>query len=157
MTDKSIKQKFWLGVFCCLLCGTAEAEVKVIDGDSLIVDGKEIRLSGIDAPEYHQTCFDKDKKLYPCGKKAMRALQKLAGDDTKCRFVVKDKYKRYVSVCYSRGVNINQKMVEQGWAVAYSRYTHDYDAAEKHAKQAKKGVWQGRFLKPELFRILHKK
>ena len=29
---------------------------KAIDGDSLTVDGKEVRLHGIDAPEFNQTC-----------------------------------------------------------------------------------------------------
>ena len=145
----------------CLLwgicVGSAEAFVKVIDGDSLVVDNKEIRLSGIDAPEYKQTCFNVENKEYPCGKLATRFLKKLAGDDTKCKFVVKDKYKRYVSVCYSRGVNINEKMVEEGWAVAYKRYTQEYNDAEEQAEKRKKGIWQGRFLKPELYRILNKK
>ena len=136
---------------------SALAEVKVIDGDSLIVEGKEIRLSGIDAPEYKQTCFNAQNKEYACGKLAIRALQKLVGTDIKCSFVVKDKYKRYVSVCYSRGINLNKKMVEDGWAVAYKRYTKEYDAAEKLAQKKKKGIWQGRFLKPELYRILAKK
>lgn len=145
----------------CLLwgicVGSAEAFVKVIDGDSLVVDNKEIRLSGIDAPEYKQTCFNAKNKEYPCGKLATQFLKKLAGDDTKCKFVVKDKYKRYVSVCYSHGVNINEKMVEEGWAVAYKRYTQEYNDAEEQAEKRKKGIWQGRFLKPELYRILNKK
>lgn len=136
---------------------SAEAKVKVVDGDSLFVDNREIRLSGIDAPEYKQTCYNAKNKEYPCGKLAKQALQKLAGEDTKCEFVVKDKYKRYVSVCYSRGTNINEKMVEEGWAVAYTRYTQEYNKAEKQAQKQKKGIWQGRFLKPELYRILNKK
>lgn len=153
-------------IFLCFICfaiisfcspSIAQAQVKVIDGDSLIVGGGEIRLSGIDAPEYKQTCYNAKNKEYPCGKMATQFLRKLAGDDTKCEFVVKDKYKRYVSVCYSHGHNINEKMVEEGWAIAYTRYTDEYDKAERQAKQKKKGVWQGRFLKPELYRILNKK
>lgn len=143
--------------FCLRVSVSAAARVQVIDGDSLIVDGKEVRLSGIDAPEYHQVCFDANNKKYSCGQKALKALQNLAREDIKCKFVVKDKYKRYVSVCYSRGININKRMVEEGWAVAYTRYTQEYNKAEKQAKKKKKGIWQGRFLKPELYRILHKK
>ena len=33
-----------------------QAKIEVIDGDSLRVNGVEIRLEGIDAPEYHQEC-----------------------------------------------------------------------------------------------------
>lgn len=132
------------------------SEVKVVDGDSLYLGKKEIRLSGIDAPEYFQTCFDAEGKEYACGKKSFEALKRLAGRDIRCRTVAKDKYKRYVSVCESGGVDINKKMVENGWAVAYKRYTHDYDEAEKLAKREKRGIWQGRFMKPELYRILNK-
>ena len=136
---------------------SAEAKVKVVDGDSLFVDNREIRLSGIDAPEYKQTCYNAKNKEYPCGKLAKQALQKLAGPDTQCEFIVKDKYKRYVSVCYSRGININEKMVEEGWDVAYKRYAQEYNDVEKQDQKKKKGIWQGRFLKPELYRILNKK
>lgn len=135
----------------------AQGKLRVIDGDSLMLDRKEIRLSGIDAPEFRQTCYDANNKEYPCGQKATQALKKLAGEDIKCKHITKDKYKRYVSICYSNGINLNKKMVEKGWAVAYTRYTNAYVQAEKQAKQQKKGVWQGRFLKPELYRILNKR
>lgn len=130
--------------------------VKVVDGDSLFIDKTEIRLSGIDAPEFHQTCKDAGKKEYPCGLQSYEYLKKLAGQDTACEKIVTDKYKREVSVCFSNGTNLNQKMVEAGWAVAYTRYTNEYDAAEKQAKANKAGIWQGRFMKPEFFRILQR-
>lgn len=144
-------------LFVVLLTNPALAQIKVLDGDSLILGNKEIRLSGIDAPEYKQTCFDAQKKEYACGIFSLKALKNLVHDDIKCKTVTKDKYKRFVSVCYSQGVNINQKMVEEGWAVAYKRYTDAYNRAEMQAKKAKKGIWQGRFMKPELYRILNKK
>lgn len=135
---------------------SAVAKVRVIDGDSLFVDNLEIRMSGIDAPEYNQLCKNAYNEDYACGSEAFHALQKLAGQDTKCNKVVIDKYKRQVSVCYSQGINLNKKMVEIGWAVAYKRYTDEYSDAEKLAKRQKLGIWQGRFMKPELFRILKK-
>ena len=33
----------------------------VRDGDSFVMDGQEVRLWGIDAPEYHQTCIKGDR------------------------------------------------------------------------------------------------
>lgn len=134
-----------------------EAQIKVVDGDSIFIGKKEIRLSGIDAPEYFQTCKDAENKTYDCGKKAREALVKLVGADLHCKKVVRDKYKRDVSECVSQGININKKMVEIGWAVAYNRYTHEYDKAEIEAKRNQRGIWQGRFMKPELYRILNKK
>lgn len=135
----------------------AKSDVYVVDGDSIFIGKKEIRLSGIDAPEYHQLCKNAQDKDYECGLEARKALVKLVGSDFKCQKIVKDRYKREVSECESRGVNINKKMVEIGWAVAYNRYTDEYVDAEKLAKKQKSGVWQGRFMKPELYRILHKR
>lgn len=135
----------------------AASGIRVVDGDSIMAGGREIRLSGIDAPEYFQTCYDAGGKEYACGKKARRALEKLVGKDLSCKRAARDKYGRDVSVCFSRGVNINEKMVEIGWAVAYKRYTDEYNGAEKLAKKNKRGIWQGRFMKPELYRILNRK
>ena len=142
-----------------LLISVARAgtEVKVIDGDSLFLGNKEIRLEGIDAPEYHQSCYDKEGKAYPCGKLAYQALNELvSGKKVRCRKIVKDKYHREVSECWVEDVNINEWMVKNGWAVAYTRYTKAYEAAELEAKEKQRGIWQGRFLKPEYYRILQK-
>lgn len=135
---------------------SAYAKVKVIDGDSLFIDQTEIRLSGIDAPEYFQTCFDANDKEYPCGKLAFQALQSFVREGTRCEKIVTDKYHRQVSVCWRGDININKKMVELGWATAYKRYTDEYNLAEQEAKAAQRGIWQGRFLKPEFYRILQK-
>ena len=37
------------------------ADIKIIDGDTIIFNEKKIRLFGIDAPETNQYCFDKNK------------------------------------------------------------------------------------------------
>ena len=147
--------KFWLVLFF-MVAGVkaAIAETKVIDGDSLIVNGKEIRLSGIDAPEFFQVCYDKNGKEYECGQKAKKVLESLVGKDIKCKTLEVDRYKREVAICFSRGKNINKEMVRRGWAVAYTLYTNDYEKAEIEAKEKRKGIWQGRFMKPELYRAL---
>ena len=147
--------KFWLVLFF-MVAGVkaAIAETKVIDGDSLIVNGKEVRLSGIDAPEFFQVCYDKNGKEYECGQKAKKVLESLVGKDIKCKTLEVDRYKREVAICFSRGKNINKEMVRRGWAVAYTLYTNDYEKAEIEAKEKRKGIWQGRFMKPELYRAL---
>lgn len=134
----------------------AFANIKVIDGDSIIIDNIEYRLSGIDAPEYHQTCFDVNKKEYACGQLSRQALIDMVDDSINCDVLLIDKYKRKVAICWMGDININKKMVELGWAVAYKRYTDDYNEAEQNAKNAKLGIWQGRFLTPEFYRILKK-
>ena len=155
---KKLKTLFCAAVLAALPMNlSAAGRIKVVDGDSLFIGSREIRLSGIDAPEYHQLCFDKDGFKYECGKEARKALARLAGPDLKCRTLVRDKYNRDGAVCESNVIDLNRKMVETGWAVAYKRYTDEYDAAEKRARKKRLGIWQGKFMKPELYRILRKK
>ena len=51
--------------------------IRVLDGDSLMVDGREVRLHGIDAVELHQTCHEPDGREWPCGRLARAHLRKL--------------------------------------------------------------------------------
>lgn len=57
------------GLFVLLLlgAGNAAAEVRAVDGDSLVAEGRRVRLLGIDAPEYAQTCGDARGCDYPAG------------------------------------------------------------------------------------------
>ena len=71
----------------------------VIDGDTLEIHGKRIRLHGIDAPESGQFC-DKDGKQYRCGQQAALALSDSIGRATiRCEQRDIDRYKRIVAVC----------------------------------------------------------
>ena len=46
----------------------------IVDGDTFVVNGQEVRLNGIDAPESSQRCTDNKGKQYRCGSVAARAL-----------------------------------------------------------------------------------
>lgn len=126
------------------------------DGDSLVVGKKEIRLSGIDAPEYFQTCYKGDEE-YDCGVKAHEFLKKLIKNrKVTCHKIATDIYKRQVSECFADSININKKLLESGWAVTYKTNNNDYKILEKLAKEKKLGIWQGKFMKPELYRVLNR-
>lgn len=132
----------------------AKNRIYVVDGDSIFIGEREIRLSGIDAPEYYQPCFDAGGKEYLCGQKSREVLVSMVNDSLECLETARDRYHRSVSVCTVDGEDINRKMVEQGWAVAYDRYSKAYVAAEREARRAKRGIWAGKFMKPELYRVL---
>lgn len=123
-----------------------------IDGDSFRAGTVEIRLYGIDAPEYRQSCSDGGKQQ-PCGRLALEALSRLIRNkDVTCSIVDRDRYGREVSVCKDGALDINREMVRLGWAVAYRKHALDYVAAEREAKQAKRGIWAWRFEMPEDYR-----
>lgn len=143
-------------VLLLLTAGTAGAKIYVIDGDSLELDGTEVRLNGIDAPEYYQTCRIGTKE-YDCGLRAYEKLSALVkGQKVRCVKILTDIYKRDACECFAGKVNLNKKMLESGWAVVYKSGNEDYKALEKYARENKLGMWQGKFMKPELYRILHK-
>jgi endonuclease YncB( thermonuclease family) len=43
-------------------------------------------------------------------------------------------------------------MVREGWAIAYRYYSKDYVNEEEIAKAKKKGIWQGSFVEPYIWR-----
>ena len=59
--------------------GPIVGDVRVIDGDSIVVGTTRVRLEGIDAPETAQTCGRKWFGSWPCGTAATEALARLIG------------------------------------------------------------------------------
>ncbi len=125
---------------------------KIIDGDTIHIKNNKIRLHGIDAPETNQTCLINSKKWF-CGKQSTQELKKIINNQiVECLVNDIDIYKRYIAICSVNSVNLNQWMVNNGWAVAYRYYSTDYILEEKYARENKLGIWQSEFLKPYIFR-----
>ena len=132
-----------------LSCSAAHADsVRVIDGDTLEWRGERIRLMGFDAPEMKQSC-ERDGTTWPCGKEARRALVEWIGDrDVDCEGDERDRYGRLLARCSVGGQDIGEWMVSRGLAVAYYRFSYEYERAEHRAKSTKAGMWAGEFQKP---------
>lgn len=129
------------------------SRVQVIDGDTLRLDGESVRLHGIDAPETGQDCTDSRGTRYDCGRRATRTLAALVhGRAVSCTGRERDRYGRLVAVCRAGGTEVNQAMVTAGWTLAFRRYSQDYVDAEAQAKQARRGLWSGRFTEPWVWR-----
>ena len=128
----------------------------ITDGDTIKISNNKIRLHGIDAPEKKQKCT-KNKKKYNCGVVATKELTKKIGKKlVKCLTQKnKDRYNRFIGVCFVEKEDINKWMVRNGYAIAYRRYSKDYILDEEFAKKNKLGLWSGAFLKPEKWRKLN--
>jgi endonuclease YncB( thermonuclease family) len=114
------------------------AAVRVIDGDTIVLNSKHIRLFGIDAPELGQSCADK----WPAGQKAKGFLTILIeGRRVSCDDRGLDRYGRTLGVCRTDDDDLNQAMVRTGNAWAYSRYSRAYVLDEIAARQARAGLW----------------
>lgn len=123
-------------------------EARIIDGDTVEIDGERIRLHGIDAPESRQMCKVVGEE-WRCGESATLALiDETTGQSVTCRGKKRDRYGRLIAVCYAGSDDLNAWMVREGWAVAYRRYSKDYVDEEAAARAASRGVWRGEFELP---------
>ena len=148
----SILIKLFVVLITYTLLTPAFSEVRVIDADTVVLDGETVRLSGIDAPEKPQLCLNTRGKSYSCGKKATQALTKLiTNTDTKsveCKYSGSDKYGRHIGKCWVDGIFINAWLVKNGWAMAYRQYSVEFVEEEIEAKKKKVGIWNGTFIEP---------
>lgn len=117
--------------------------VKIIDGDSLKVRRGdriiEMRLYGIDTPEYRQ----------PYSNRAKRFLRQLV-DHRVVEVTVKDmdRYGRTVALVSLEGRIINVELVRNGLAWFYPRYCQEQpvcgeiESLQKEAARQKLGLWR---------------
>jgi len=153
--------KAWLVAVIWFISASALAETSVISGvvskvqdaDSITISNTSIRLQGIDAPELGQDCLDQSGQAYPCGQYAAGILREMIlNKSVRCDVTGIDSYQRTLAICYRGGVNLNQYLVAQGWAVAFEKYDTQFVSTQRMARLSKKGLWQGEFVRPDSFR-----
>lgn len=135
--------------------------LSIIDGDSLLVnyDGgtREVRLIGIDAPEWGQECGTRAKSF---------AMSKCFGKQLRLEFdrERKDHYGRLLAYVYCGDKMLNLEMVRAGMAMVIkvkpnTRYYKQLKQAEKKARAERRGFWLHGGLKqtPAQWRKQHKR
>ena len=123
---------------------TISGDAVVVDGDTLDVAGRRVRLHGIDAPELEQGCGRaKQTGFWPAGTHAKRHLIHLiAGRYVRCQIRGTGHYGRLIGVCRSGGIDLNAAMVRRGMAWAYRSYSYAYVPEERQARQLGLGIWK---------------
>ena len=133
--------------------GELRGQVSVIDADTLLMRRTRIRLYGIDAVEGDQMCRRENGQRWACGRYAAFALADFIAKQTvTCLDRGKDAYSRTLATCTVESGEINDWLVRQGWAVAYTRYSSQYVEAEAEARNARRNIWSGTFTNPERWR-----
>lgn len=125
---------------------------RIVDGDTLVIRDRYVRLLGIDAPELNQTCH-RDGNLYDCGRAAKEALRTEIGNQMiRCEIEGPDRYNRDLGRCFKSEKDISAWLVEYGWAISYGEYHNE----EMTARRAKRGLWSGEFERPSQWRAQNK-
>lgn len=144
---------------------SVQGKARVVDGDTLVINGERIRLYGVDAPESKQSCTDARGKPYACGAVAQQALEarvRAGGGTVRCAPKERDQYGRLVASCslppasgglpFGAEEDMGDYMVRKGQAVSYRKITPLYVPAEDAARRGKVGIWAGDFTPPAKWR-----
>ncbi len=140
------------GFLVALLPVTALADMTgqawVVDGDTIEINGREVDLFGIDAPEREQTCRSAGRE-YECGALASRSLARIIGRHwLNCRDQGTGSNGSPLVSCMIDTGNVNKTMVWRGWAVANTNQSEDYVPIENEARAGRRGLWTGEFVPP---------
>jgi micrococcal nuclease len=135
--------------------------LRALDGDSLRVDHAgevlEVRLIGVDAPEYKQEYSRKAKDFSRrfCQGRTLH----LEFDKER-----RDRYGRTLAYVYADGRMLNEELVRAGLAVPIrikpnTRYYSRFKRAEEEARREKRGFWVkgGLDMTPAQWRRTHRR
>ncbi|MCR9126714.1 MAG: thermonuclease family protein [Rhodobacteraceae bacterium] len=127
--------------------------VRVVDADTWDVGGARVRLHGIDAPEHGQVCVAPDGVRWDCGRWATATVRaRFEGRHATCAPRDRDRFGRIVARCHVEGQDVAARIVRDGLAFAFRRYSDAYVPDEKAARSGAVGLWAGAVQSPDQFR-----
>ena len=139
-------------VFFLIFDQVKSQDLRVIDGDTIHLNGEKIRFTGIDTPELKQTCI-KEGVTEPCGVTAKEFLIEKIGDNkVECISEGKDQYKRILAECFVNNESLSSYLVRSGYAFAYRKYSKKFVKDENYARINSIGMWSMEFDYPWDFR-----
>ena len=123
-------------------------ELKVVDGDTIHLNGEKIRFKGIDTPELKQICI-KDGSKNRCGETAKQILiNKIGENKVECIREGIDQYQRTLAECFVNDESLSSYLVKSGYAFAYRKYSKKFINGENYARGKKIGMWSMEFEYP---------
>ena len=112
----------------------------VIDGDTIKVSGRTIRLSGLDAPEVDQVAKHEHGYWFKQGSRVKSELfRKIGGKHVRVLVEGTDKYGRVLGTVLYEDRDVGEWLVRKGYAIA--AYGEQYKHVEAEARRARRGMW----------------
>ena len=132
-------------LFLLNISNAKSSDIKIVDGDTIHLNGEKIRFSGIDTPELKQFCFKENIKN-SCGLKAKKILEdKIGKFKVTCIREGEDQYNRTLAECFVNNESLSSFLVRSGYAFAYRKYSEKFIEDENYAKSKKLGMWSMEF------------
>lgn len=128
-----------------------QGAARAIDGDTLVVDGRQFDLFGIIAPRFNQQCRV-ERVSWSCGREAARALDRLVrGQAVVCQ--PREPAPPYgpTARCLADGVDVADAMVQRGFAISW-KAVEPYWSSEQTARALQMGIWRDGDIDPWLWR-----
>lgn len=113
---------------------TIAADIQVIDGGTLVMDGRTVRLWGIEVPPAEQICVTTAGRSWPCGKRVRDQLRSVVQDN---EIACQPKTPGF-ELCRIAGLDIGALLVREGLAKARD----DYQEIEARARSMRVGLWE---------------
>ena len=81
-------------------------------------------------------------KAWPCGKEATSVVAEIVeGARLNWAVLDRDRYKRLVARYVVDAVDLGERLVRLGLAIAYTQYSGDYVQVEALARKRRVGIW----------------
>lgn len=120
----------------------APAEITVVDGETLRLGDRTLRLKGLDAPDRGEACRNAGGIAVDCAAASAEALSRLLnGRSITCQIEGRDSFGRGLGRCAAGGIDVNLELVSTGFAIAAPGSRGALVSAETEARQAGRGLW----------------
>lgn len=132
----------------------ATGPVKVVDGDTLEINGRRVRIWGIDAPELAQPWINRfGNPVENYGRRVADELRLyLQGRQVKVQPIDFDQYGRLVAKVIAGRTDIGRWLVSKGLAMVDPRGQQPYLHDQQLAQAKRLGFWDGQIEPPWEYR-----
>ncbi|GHA80405.1 thermonuclease family protein [Cognatilysobacter bugurensis] len=116
----------------------------VVDADTLVINGRAVKLWGIDAPARDARCADANGVAWPCGEHAAAALtHRLDGRSVNCDPRGAVEANPVVALCRLNGNDVGKWLVMHGWALDAAQSRGAYGPLGRAAAGERRGIHGG--------------
>ncbi len=127
--------------------------ISAIRANVFYINGRYVRLYGVDAPDTDQVCSDSNGSAYNCGEEAISWIRGWIDQNIiDCYLLKVEPNGTNSAICIWGEYDIGAALVGAGWGIANTNETNIYKPYEAKAQSESSGLWQGTFYSPQDWR-----